>query len=112
MTRRYLLADLAGGAQWTASLFVFARQTQVLSRFHVSDLSQDMVYCAWAENKRGEHIYLYDASAPEHSYNTIYDDMPMSGWWPWPKPKEEAASSEVAEADGWESVETERDAVG
>ncbi|KAK8052945.1 hypothetical protein PG996_012246 [Apiospora saccharicola] len=27
--------------------------------------------------------------APHEAYNALYDDMPMEGWWPWPKTQPE-----------------------
>lgn len=57
-TRHYSLADLGERRQWTARLIVFAREALGLARFRVSELSPDMVYAAFAENKHALAVCL------------------------------------------------------
>ena len=34
---------------------------------------------------KGHIIYNYRKDKPEESFNAIYDNMPLEGWWPWPR---------------------------
>jgi hypothetical protein len=44
-----------------------------------------MIVYARGENKYGYEVYFWSKWRPEWNYNALYDDMPMEGWWPWPK---------------------------
>ncbi len=90
--RFYYLLDRAEEPQWSAKLFVSpgprASAKKVLSCFRVSDLSPDLIYAASGLNEVGAVIYYYDALLPGE-INTVYDDMPLAGFWPWPKKEPE-----------------------
>ncbi len=92
LARHYILTDLADEPNWDGSLVLLARQYEVLSSFRISDLSLDLVYLAWAADKSKHTVYYYNAVWPESNINTIYDDMPLEGWWPWPKKESERAA--------------------
>ena len=83
--RHYALAHQGQDLQWSGSLTVFARTIAVLSSFRTSDLSPDLAYCTWATNPAGRLCYRYSVWDPQDNFNAIYDDMPMEGWWPWPR---------------------------
>ncbi|KAM4067280.1 hypothetical protein HRG_001258 [Hirsutella rhossiliensis] len=77
-----------GDAQWTATLTVFARKLSVLSNFKPRQISLGNVHSAWAWNRDKKLTYSYYAIRPGDSFNTIYDDRPLEGWWPWPKKRQ------------------------
>lgn len=88
--RHYFLTDLSEvPAQWEGWLMVYAGRTSVLSQFRVSDLRPDQAYAATVQPLNGKEktamLYAYDVGTPEDCFNAIYDDMPLEGWWPWPK---------------------------
>lgn len=63
---------------------MLARELSVLSAFRIEDLENNM-FVAGAKNERRRVVYFFDARDPESNFNVIYDDMPLEGWWPWPK---------------------------
>lgn len=89
-SRKYFLADLAREPQWAAWLTIYASKLEVLSRFKVQDLTPDLVTSAEGLNK-GRLVYAYESLDPRENFNSIYDDMPMEGWWPWPKGEADTA---------------------
>lgn len=72
---------------WVVKLVVYGQAGADLPSFRLSHLSPDNIYCADAFTIVKRLVYKYDAPYPESSLNAIYDDMPMEGWWPWPKGK-------------------------
>ncbi|KAI1177872.1 hypothetical protein F4777DRAFT_540691 [Nemania sp. FL0916] len=88
--RNYFLADLQHPRRWVARVFVEASNLKTLSDFKLSHhLSKaTVIWCrAWAQawGKDNLMIYNFEYDDPEYSFNAIYDDMPLDGWWPWPK---------------------------
>lgn len=83
--RMYALTDLADDPQWIAEIWVFARKLQTLSTFRLSMLSPSQISGVTAGDGMGGQVYNYLAFHPELTFNAIYDDMPLEGWWPWPK---------------------------
>ncbi|POR36421.1 Uncharacterized protein TPAR_03389 [Tolypocladium paradoxum] len=85
--RVYRLADMAkdGDPQWIATLRVYAREVSVLSAFRVRHLSVNKAHHCSASDKEGRPIYNFHANDPGGSFNAVYDDRPLGGWWPWPK---------------------------
>lgn len=69
----------------------------VLRYIKPSNLSIQMVYDAWAWSINDKIIYEYTSWKPEDNFNAIYDDMPMEGWWPWPKKEEPGVSEKGTE---------------
>ncbi|KAI5460107.1 hypothetical protein BGZ63DRAFT_426053 [Mariannaea sp. PMI_226] len=86
--RRYKLRDHSEDPQWEGNLLVYARQISELSCFRLSNLSVNKVRWALAFNKDNEHVYNFDRLHTAENFNTYYDDMPLQGWWPWPKVEE------------------------
>ncbi|CCF39349.1 hypothetical protein CH063_02113 [Colletotrichum higginsianum] len=89
-SRNFFLSDLSDNPYWAATLVIYARSTRVLSRFKVTDVTPDTM--SWAAAwKKDEHwgnvhwIYEWDCRRPQESYNAVYGEMPLDGWWPWPK---------------------------
>ncbi|KAF6829124.1 hypothetical protein CPLU01_08137 [Colletotrichum plurivorum] len=89
--RVWTLVDLSPEHLWHTELTVWGPDIQTLARFRVSDLQTYIVYSAMVKapreacNTHRRTIYLYDENRPERCINTIYDDLPLEGWWPWPK---------------------------
>ncbi len=73
---------------WLAQLEVLSHSVPVLSGFQVQILSRENVHRAHAWNEDQQPVYHFDNHSPSNSYNCIYDDMPLQGWWPWPKQRE------------------------
>ncbi|KXJ89898.1 hypothetical protein Micbo1qcDRAFT_177086 [Microdochium bolleyi] len=84
--------------------WVFAYDLATLSGFKpVRDLTREHILSASAEERFGDDgdsnddndeedigeetdiFYWYSRSDPASSFNTFYDDMPLTGWWPWPR---------------------------
>ncbi|KAF9880371.1 hypothetical protein CkaCkLH20_02325 [Colletotrichum karsti] len=88
-TRNYYLSDIDHGnnAQWAAKLSVYARNVGTLSRFRLPNLQLGHVALVTAIDPRctGRKLYKFDRFHPDKNFNAIYDDMPMDGWWPWPR---------------------------
>ncbi|KAI1759378.1 hypothetical protein GGR53DRAFT_149972 [Hypoxylon sp. FL1150] len=87
VTRSWCLQDLQQQQppRWTACLQVHAPTYDVISGIRLENWTIDMVHYvrAWGLSKK--LIYNFDASRPQENFNCIYDDMPLAGWWPWPK---------------------------
>ncbi|KAH8173436.1 hypothetical protein LIA77_07691 [Sarocladium implicatum] len=100
VARRYKFHKAAteDSPAWSAELCVFASQLSQLSSFRVADLNFDTcTYAgAWLDDRA---VYYYSRSRPWHSFNAIYDDMPLGDLWPWPvpKPKEQVGGDEIFE---------------
>jgi hypothetical protein len=87
--RHWYFQDPAKPHRWTATLSVWGRTLEILSGFRVSSLASSNVGFGRAWNGKGNIVYEFEAIAPEHAFNAIYDDMPLSGLWPWPRAKRE-----------------------
>ncbi|KAG6013725.1 hypothetical protein E4U54_006403 [Claviceps lovelessii] len=85
--RRFVLRDLdQENPQWKGFLIIYSRGIKELSHFRVDGLSFRNI--RFARAKVGQNlVYNFDCVSPENNYNTIFDDMPMQGWWPWPNPE-------------------------
>lgn len=83
--RQFHLIDLAEDPQWKASLVVYAPKVKALSEFRIQNLSVDNIADMTAFTGDGRWIYEYNRGDPGQNFNAIYDDMPLGGWWPWPK---------------------------
>ncbi|TDZ40700.1 hypothetical protein CTRI78_v010213 [Colletotrichum trifolii] len=100
LARHYYLLDLGGDAFWVGKLVVFARQLKVLSHFRVETLTPDMVHGAYAarSDARNQICYSYEVDGKVR-LNALYDDMPLTGWWPWPKRQSAKQTGEDAEEE-------------
>lgn len=88
--RTWILADRPSGGEsenprWVGRLEVVSASLELLSGFRVDKLSSKNVCGADAWDARDHAIYHYKRNAPGDNYNSIYDDRPLRGWWPWPK---------------------------
>ena len=83
--RRCVLQGPGPKPSWEGILIVFANDYGKITRFRPHDLSPDSVYRAVGINKHREDVYGYSYRVPASRSNMIYDDMPLEGWWPWPK---------------------------
>ncbi|XXG96309.1 hypothetical protein Hte_002590 [Hypoxylon texense] len=89
ITRFWFLRDLQQPPRWVACLQVHAPNDGTLSRFRFENCSSDMVLVAKAWSLSNKLIYYFDALNAQQCINSIYDYMPLKGWWPWPKEDEE-----------------------
>ncbi|KAI1370863.1 hypothetical protein F4677DRAFT_464873 [Hypoxylon crocopeplum] len=85
ITRFWILRDLQQPPRWTACLQVHAPNKEVVSGIRLDNWTIDMVRTAKALGLSRKLIYQFDNSRPRYHLNSIYDDMPLKGWWPWPK---------------------------
>ncbi|KAI4869043.1 hypothetical protein F4820DRAFT_407846 [Hypoxylon rubiginosum] len=82
--RYWFLQDLQQPPRWTASLQIHAPNYDVISKVRFENWSINMIRSveAWGLSKKT--IYSFSALTPKCCIS-IYDDMPLKGWWPWPK---------------------------
>jgi hypothetical protein len=83
------LADKPKGSEggdavplWVAQLEVCSGSVELLGRFAVRNLSREMVSEGFAWNADRQLVYACYHTHPDYSFNCIYDDMPLRGWWP------------------------------
>jgi hypothetical protein len=88
--------DTAIDPQWKAKMIVFCRDMHGLSRFRFRELRLDQItFCRASHN--GALVYSFDRTRKTvNCINTMYEDMPLDGWWPWPK----KATSEESTVQG------------
>ncbi|CAH0051405.1 unnamed protein product [Clonostachys solani] len=86
--RRYKLVDRAEDPQWEAVVWIYAKDLQSLSCVKVNDLLYEKAYATWATNENNRLAYLFHRRSPHLNFNAIYDEMPLTGWWPWPRADE------------------------
>lgn len=93
--RHYFLTDLSEEPQWTAWLILSPRESEAdlfaLLKVKLESLSPDLITEVFANNPHGGLIYYYAFNEPEANFNCVYGNMPMDGWWPWPKRGSERA---------------------
>ncbi|KID87864.1 hypothetical protein MGU_05102 [Metarhizium guizhouense ARSEF 977] len=83
--RRFHLIDLAENPQWKGELEVYASSAKTLSEFRIQNTLVDNITSMTAFTGDERWIYAYKRGDPGQNFNAIYDDMPLRGWWPWPK---------------------------
>ncbi|KAI0413168.1 hypothetical protein F5X98DRAFT_391204 [Xylaria grammica] len=97
----YFLADIDQPRRWIACLAVKALNDNTLYNFNLSQLSRETIRSVSASNQDRQHIYGYISFTPADKlsntaesamlgFNMIYDKMPMEGFWPWPRERNEA----------------------
>lgn len=92
--RTWVLVDKSNPTpKWVGLLDVVTRSYEILPNFQVQDLTRGNIYEAFACNGLGNIIYDYYHRWPRKSFNCIYDDKPLQGWWPWPKEEGAFATS-------------------
>ncbi|KAL2675283.1 hypothetical protein Neosp_011467 [[Neocosmospora] mangrovei] len=92
--RTYHLGDLQDDPQWVAELTVCSHELRVLSEFRIRNLKIEDTLSAVAYRPHDHWVYFYHVHAPWQCINAIYDDMPLKGWWPWPKELKAEAETE------------------
>ena len=86
IARGYELVDNLG--RWHAVVRVVARDSLTLKKFRLEQLAKERMSWCRAINSGKDTVYEWKAHGPTcDNINTIYDDIPLEGWWPWPKPK-------------------------
>ncbi|KAH6647270.1 hypothetical protein BKA67DRAFT_663606 [Truncatella angustata] len=85
LTRHMYLQDLQRPPLWIAKLEAHSDCINKLRSIRLDDLSFRNVHSAFAWGLAGEAIYQYKRWNLDEAFNVIYDDMPMKGWWPWPR---------------------------
>ncbi|EQL03501.1 hypothetical protein G6O67_007522 [Ophiocordyceps sinensis] len=77
--RVYHLMDTS----WKGIIVVYADELSVLSKFRLNQITMDKI-CLMRAAHKNHCIYQYKKLHPEDSFNALYDDKPLDGWWPWP----------------------------
>lgn len=88
-TRTYYLRHLDTDTYWLARLILHTRKEELLHTFDPSIITKEHTQCCVALDWQQNLVYYFDRIDPDSSLNTIYDNMILDGWWPWPKEKEE-----------------------
>lgn len=88
----FLRSTGQGTPSWTARLEIDARTLNTLSSIRMDDLSAANVAMCKAWNRRGEMVYVFEAMDPDRRCNAIYGELPLEGWWPWPKQDDKTPS--------------------
>ncbi|KAG7284509.1 hypothetical protein NEMBOFW57_010884 [Staphylotrichum longicolle] len=70
---------------WVACLEVSTTTIEGLAGFRPKTLTRAHIWKANAWDVHRRPIYNYDSYAPAQNFNCVYDDMPLRGWWPWPR---------------------------
>ncbi|KAI0548049.1 hypothetical protein F4679DRAFT_597097 [Xylaria curta] len=83
--RHYFLRDLQQPPLWIATVEILAVNKEILCRFDLNQLSRKKMHQAGATSQYGHMVYSWVYGYPQTSFNAIYDDRPMKGWWPWPR---------------------------
>ncbi|WAO94705.1 Hypothetical protein NCS54_01230000 [Fusarium falciforme] len=96
LSRYFTVVDL----KWSGKLCVTSWDYEPVGDFRIHHLSADKVYNAQVLNKDGNAVYYYDMRSPGKNANYIYDDMPMSGLWPFPRKEEGVKDQEVLKREG------------
>ncbi|KAI0379402.1 hypothetical protein F5Y04DRAFT_282824 [Hypomontagnella monticulosa] len=101
-TRHYFLRDLQHNPpRWVANFKFHAREREILTRIRLEYLTVERIFRAKAFGDACETIYEFRRYQPERNFNAIYDDMPLDGWWPWPKKKRLIQEEETLDCLGW-----------
>ncbi|KAL2212646.1 hypothetical protein CC79DRAFT_438765 [Sarocladium strictum] len=93
LLRMMTLSDTKEDRNWNAKLLIGANEIATLSHFRIANLGQDTCTRATASTELGT-VYGFDVQNPAANFNAIFDDMPMTGLWPWPKKEEDAEAEE------------------
>jgi hypothetical protein len=92
-TRHYFLKDLQQPLRWMATIEVLVVDYYALCQFDLSQLCRERIRLGSALSQASPDHYIwkyrYD-QVPWGCFNLVYGDMPMEGWWPWPRKEPEA----------------------
>ncbi|KFH44084.1 hypothetical protein ACRE_051280 [Hapsidospora chrysogenum ATCC 11550] len=70
---------------WAAGMRVYFLDSEGVTSFKFRDLRLDQIAICLALNQKNQLVYGFDRNPEYHNINAIYEDMPLEGWWPWPK---------------------------
>ncbi|KAG9251907.1 uncharacterized protein F5Z01DRAFT_256802 [Emericellopsis atlantica] len=82
-------------------VIVWSRSRSTIVNFDLKGLRRDTVTKVDGWNVRNAKVYQF-RSDPKACFNAIYAQMPLEGWWPWPK----APSTRVAVRSGEQQLKT------
>ncbi|KAK9416593.1 hypothetical protein SUNI508_09699 [Seiridium unicorne] len=86
LTRHFYLRDVEQEPpRWVAILQAHSDSLTTLRGIRLDTISFRNVNSAYAYGVSGKSVYQYTRWAPDEAFNAIYDDMPLEGWWPWPR---------------------------
>lgn len=89
-TRVYVLRDIGPNPQWSAELLVYGKKASTVIDFDLGWITMSTIQKVEGWNWNFSKIYHFQSGSGP-CFNTIYDRMPMGGWWPWPKAPDEEA---------------------
>lgn len=110
--RSYKMSDewFFGEGNWTAVVWVYANALDPVANFRITDLTSEN--CAQAKAWNRHLMYFYDKNSPELNINTLLDDQPMEGIWPWPRSEqsssrflESLAARALKDISAWTNVQ-------
>jgi hypothetical protein len=83
--RRFVLRDMHHQPpHWAAELAVYAASENIVRGVKLELLTRENVASMRAHGPERRRAYEYRAWRRNESYNILYNDMVMEGWWPWP----------------------------
>lgn len=82
--RTWYVRDSSKNSQWRGSLRIIGTSKDTVINFDPNQITPDMVVRARAWNWTGGMVYEADKKAG-HVFNTVFNSMPLTGWWPAPK---------------------------
>lgn len=85
--RRYTIRGSTTGPKWVAHINVFSRDASTIVDFSLDQINMDTISEAEAWSFARRKVYQAQMKDSGICFNTIYDKMPLEGWWPWPKAK-------------------------
>lgn len=77
--------DTAGDPEWKAALEVFAKSPSTVMKFRLEWMTPDTVFEAYGFHWDKGQVYAANTLRSNHSFNTLFDELPAGGWWPAPK---------------------------
>lgn len=85
--RTWVLADRSNDEvpRWVGCLHILTPSFEILPSFQVQQLKRENVYATSVWDGLGHLICDYAYSSPQLSFNCLYGDRPLQGWWPWPR---------------------------
>lgn len=104
--RCYYFMDAAGDPEWNATLEVFARSPSIVMNFRLEGITPDTVFLAYAYRWDKKPVYKACRLRSNHSFNTLFDEMPTGGWWPAPKEMQEQSKPRSLRLSGWLRTKT------
>ena len=83
-SRTYFISDNVPAKEWRGTLVVYGKKPSTVIEFDINAITPETVVWARAWNWRGN--ICYDTCGGQGArFNTLFNEMPLDGWWPWPK---------------------------